>query len=531
MTDTDQILRAARAAYRAAPPVGDSAYELYCRELARGLTSAWPEVIRANERDVDAALRRGLPDTLVGRLRLTDRHLDYLVALTVEAAGALSAISEPEPGVRVGDWGVLYKVPKPLGVALMIYEARPTVSVEGALLPVAVGNAVLLRGGKEIGATNAALAEVIRAALVASGLPGDMVTLLADPDRSVLRALLSRADAVDVLIPRGSPSLIDYCRTNSTIPLIASGGGVNHLYVHNSADLDLAALATLDSKLPEPSACNTVELVLVDESVAEDFVARLLRHAERGGEPVTVKLDAALPMPAQGDGPWRVARMEPYDTGREFLDPTVAVLPVTGPRAAIEHIRTHGSAHTEGVIAGDRAVIEDFTRRVDAAAIVVNGSLRLHDGNTLELGAEVSISTGRLHVRGPVGMRSLLTYTWVVEANGTLRATADGSAHSNEQEHTEMSTVDDIDHASVAESVKRVVIAESRLPLRPSDVADDEPLNGDLLRVNSLGFLGMLVRLEDELSIQLPDDLFVGRSFATVADLVAVVLTASAVHR
>lgn len=424
---TEAILTSARAAVAAAPPPGDTAYERYCRELAESLAEHWPAVLEANAEDVAHAEQRGLPPVLLDRLRLTDAHLGRLERLTETVLSELGAVTARDAGVPVGDWGVRLRAPKPLGVVFMVYEARPTVTVEGALLPVAVGNAVLLRGGKEIARTNEALSTVAHEALRAAGLPADLVTVLDDPDRARLRALLKRPDAIDVLVPRGSPSLIEYCRGASSIPVIASGGGVNHVYVHSSADLDLAAEVALDSKLPEPTACNTAELVLVDAEAATDLVAALLRAAERDERQVTVRLDPRVPRPHTDTGagagrPWRIAELQEHDLGREFLDATIGVYPVAGLDEALAHIRRHGSGHTEGVLATDSDVTQEFTRRVDAAAIVVNGSLRLHDGPTLGLGSEISISTGRMHVRGPVTLASLITHSWVVEAHGTLRS-------------------------------------------------------------------------------------------------------------
>lgn len=428
---TEAILTSVRAAVAAAPPTGDPAYERYCRELAKRLADHWPTVLKANAEDLARAEQRGLSPVLLDRLRLTDEHLGPLERLTGTVLSELADVTARDAGVPVGDWGVRLRAPKPLGVVFMVYEARPTVTVEGALLPVAVGNAVLLRGGKEIARTNEALSVVAREALEAAGLPAHLVTVLDDPDRAQLRALLKRPDAIDVLVPRGSPSLIDYCRGASSIPVIASGGGVNHVYVHRSADLDLAAEVALDSKLPEPTACNTAEMMLVDAEAAAGLVAAILRAAERGNRQVTVRLDPRVPRPRaeagsgsgnDGGQPWRIDELQEHDFGREFLDATIGVHPVAGMDEALAHIRRHGSGHTEGVLAADSDVTEEFTRRVDAAAIVVNGSLRLHDGPTLGLGSEISISTGRMHVRGPVTLGSLVTHSWVVEAHGTLRS-------------------------------------------------------------------------------------------------------------
>lgn len=426
----EAVLAAARDALRTAPPLDDPAYLRYPAALADRLTAHWPALREANAADLAAARARGLPQPLVDRLRLDPAHLRYLLKLTESVRGAQPAVLADTRVRRAGGWGELRAVAKPLGVLLMVYEARPTVTVEGALLGPAVGNAVLLRGGREIAATNAAMARAIRGALGDAGLPPALATVLDDPDRSRLRALLKRSDAVDVLIPRGSPSLIDYCRSASSIPVIASGGGVNHLYVHASADLELAARATLDSKIPEPTACNTVEVVLVDRAVAPRFVQALARAARRAGDPVEIRVDAhRLPGLAgddlAGDDTVRFAALGPADFGREFLDATVAVHEVDGIDDALAHVERHGTGHTEGVIAADRDAVRRFRSRVDAAALVVNGSLRLHDGPTLGLGPELAISTGRLHARGPVTLADLVTRAWLVDAAGTLRADAD----------------------------------------------------------------------------------------------------------
>jgi glutamate-5-semialdehyde dehydrogenase len=414
----DDTLQAAGQARASAPAPGDDAYEAYCDELAAHLEKRWDQVLAANRTDVAAARERGLSDTLVDRLTLADRHLSMLTRLSRAVRDALpEAIRPGEPaGADLGF--TVRRVPKAIGTILMIYEARPTVTVEGALLPVALGNSVILRGGREVVGTNVALGAVAAEAAVAAGLPEGMVQVLADNDRALLRELLRRHDAIDLLIPRGSPSLIDYCRTASRIPVIASGGGVNHLYVHRSADLDRAARIAVDSKVTEPTACNTLEMVLADADVAADLARAILRHAGSGDERLRLKVDATL-LHTLG-----VADVEPlseHDDGREFLERTLGLRPVADVTRAAAHIRRHGSGHTEGVVAADPGVVTAFLRTVDAAALVVNGSLRLHDGPTMGFGPELSISTGRLHVRGPVGLSDLLTYSWVVDGDGVLR--------------------------------------------------------------------------------------------------------------
>ncbi|MYX43831.1 aldehyde dehydrogenase family protein, partial [Streptomyces sp. SID89] len=217
-------------------------------------------------------------------------------------------------------------------------------------------------------ATNAALERAVHSALTRAGLPTGLVTVLDDPQRRLLRALLKRPDEVDVVIPRGSPALVEHCRT-SAIPLIAGGGGVNHLYIHRSADLELAVRATLDSKLPEPAGCTSVETLLLDRAVARDYFETLARAL--AGRETELTLHTAPELTALVPAGLKTEPLAAHDLGREFLDPVVAVVPVDDENAALDHVRRHGSGHTEGVIARDRHVIDAFRRRADAAMVVV----------------------------------------------------------------------------------------------------------------------------------------------------------------
>lgn len=421
----DEVLATARDAAAEPPPVGAAHYVAFAREVGEAIIRRWPEVVAANALDVAVATGRGMTDALLERIGLGPGHRDRLATLAGEVAATVPGLATVGPAPRTVGEMVIRRVPRPLGVVAFVYEARPTVTVEGALLAACAGNAVVLRGGREIRETNRCLSGVLSDALVAAGLPAGLVQVLDDGDRGLFRELLTRRDAVDVLIPRGSPSLIDYCRSHSTIPVIASGGGANHLYVHASADPRQAAAIAWDSKLAVPTACNTVEMVLADRSVATEVVAALARSAVGTGATLRVPPDVAADRDGFGGGTGgggvRVEPLGEHDDGREFLDRTIAVRPVDGLDAAVGHIRRYGSGHTEGIVATDPAAVRRFCARVDAAAIVVNGSLRLHDGPTMRLGPELSISTGRLHVRGPVGIASMLTYAWVIDGHGTLR--------------------------------------------------------------------------------------------------------------
>jgi len=420
-TAVDEVVETARRALHTAPPLGASEYLTFANAVVEGVGRRWAEVAEANAEDVEDGRARGLSGPFLDRIRVEERHLEYFGELARSIARELPELVRPGRVVHVLGGLEARRVPKPLGVVFMIYEAKPTVTIEGALVAVCSGNATILRGSTEIAATNAVLGDVLADALAESELPAGMVQVLGDTDRNQFRELLRRDDAIDLVIPRGSPSLVDYCRTATRIPVIVGGSGVNHLYVHESADPELAVRLLLDSKLPEPAGCTALEMALVDEGAADAFFAELALRAVAGE-----LLDLRLRVPEEliADLPDELQLVEPladHDDGREYLDRVLALRLVDGVEEAVEHIRRHGSAHTDGIVAADAEAIERFCARVDAAAVIVNGSLRLHDGPTMGLGAELAISTGRLHVRGPVTIDALVTHTWRIEGNGAVR--------------------------------------------------------------------------------------------------------------
>ncbi|MFF5019729.1 glutamate-5-semialdehyde dehydrogenase [Streptomyces sp. NPDC001165] len=422
---TDSLLAAARAGVHQAPPVGSPQYPRYASALASGLRARAARLCAAADEDADRAIARGLPAPQADLLRITEDEITRLSVLTEEIRDTLPQIVRGASPTVLGDWGRLRTVPKPLGVVLMVHEARPWLTFEAALMPVAVGNAAVVHGGMESSSANAVTAELAADALRSAGLPPGIVTVVERADRRTLRELLSRRDAVDAVLPRESRALIDYCRSTAAAPVIASGRGFNHLYVHRSATPRVAAGIAIDSKVPNPVMCNSLQLVLVDKEVAGAFTDALVEAAAHGGRPVTLRLDPALGQSPRQAGDCQIQLLEDHDLGREFLEPVLGVRVVDDAEAAVEHIRQYGSAHTEGVLTADPDVAEDFARRVDAATIVVNGSLRLHDGPTLGMGPELTLSSGRLHVRGPVTVRSLLTHSWLIEGTDTTREAAD----------------------------------------------------------------------------------------------------------
>ncbi|SES17005.1 glutamate-5-semialdehyde dehydrogenase [Lentzea albida] len=426
----ETIVSNARRAAGAAPPVGDPAYAAFAGAVRRRLVECWEEVVAANEADVRSARDAGLSSAMAGRMGLTAAHRDALVELTHRVQEDLPGVTAPGPRVRGAGRSRARTVARPLGVLLMIYESRPMVTLDSAVLAVCTGNAVLLRGGSECRGCNTVLAGVIASALRESGLPEHLAQVLLDTDRAGLRELMKRDDAIDVLLPRGGAGLVSYCRTASRIPVIAGGAGVNHLYAHSSADPDEAVRLVLDSKLPDPAGCTALEMLLLDEDLADDFFTAL---SGRLGEPdvrglvLRAPADLVKRLPDALTEALEVRELAENDDGREFLDTTLGVRVVSDVDEAVRHVRRFGTGHTEGVVARSAEVVDHFTARVDAAAVVVNGSLRLHDGPTMGTGPEMAISTGRLHVRGPVGLAALLTRSWVVDGGGTVRFRRDGA--------------------------------------------------------------------------------------------------------
>ncbi|QZL04208.1 glutamate-5-semialdehyde dehydrogenase (plasmid) [Streptomyces sp. BHT-5-2] len=417
--DIDQILDRTSAARMAAPPIGDGAYRAFVQAIRARIDEHWPFILEGNARDLAAAREQGLSEALLERLRLTDAQRISLERACVSIERNLPDQATVQDSSLVTATARSHRVRRPLGVILMIFESRAEIAIRSAAMCGATGNAVLLRGGKEMTETARSISGLLSAALADAGLPEGLVTLLDSSDRRQLKELLRRDDAIDVIIPRGSPSLIEHCRTASRIPLIASGGGVNHIYVHHSADLQAAARLTLDSKLFDPAACTALDMVLVDDSAVDAYLAALDQAVEH--DPESKRCILRLPqelvcrVPAALSAQIDPTRLGPHDNGREYMSPTLAIRPVSGLSEAIEHINRFGSGHTEGVIAASQEARAAFGQRIDAATIVVNGSLRLNDAAAMGIGTALAISTGRLHVRGPVTLESLYTYSWTVE--------------------------------------------------------------------------------------------------------------------
>jgi glutamate-5-semialdehyde dehydrogenase len=420
VTDLDALGAAAKAAARKLATTSTAAKDEALRALARALRARESAVLAANAADVEEARRRALAPALVDRLLLTPDRL------RAQAADVERVATLPDPVGERFDEGVLpnglpvHKRRVPLGVVAAIYEARPNVTVDVAGLCLKTGNAALLRGGKETVRSNAALGEAVRAALGESGLPPAAVQVLADPDRGLVERLLRLDRFVDVVIPRGGAALHRFCREHATVPVITGGIGVCHLYVDATADAARSLAVIHNAKVQRPSVCNALDTLLVERAAAPRLLPLLGRDLAAAGVELRADEEALGLLRAAGVPavPARAA-----DFGTEFLALVLSLRVVAGLDEALEHVHRHGSGHSEGILSEDEAASRRFVDEVDAAAVFVNASTRFNDGAELGLGAEVAISTQKLHARGPMALRELTTYKWVVGARPEPGAT------------------------------------------------------------------------------------------------------------
>jgi glutamate-5-semialdehyde dehydrogenase len=391
------------------------ALQLFARELEG--QSVAKAMAAANEADVAGARAAGQTAALLDRLRLDATRLVDLARAVREIAAQPDPVGElVERTVRPNGL-LIERVRAPLGTVLMIYEARPNVTSDAAALCLRAGNSVLLRGGTEALQSNSVLVDAAQRALARAGLPGDAVQLVT-PDRDLLDALLQLDGQIDLCIPRGGPSLIEMIRARSRIPVIQHYQGVCHLYVAGDADLDMAERIAVNAKAQRPGVCNALECLLVDASIAAEALPRLSRALAEAG--VELRCDErALPLVRMAVEQAQPA--VPDDFGREFLDLKIAIAVVDGDEGALAHIARYGSRHTEAIVTRSAALAERFVREVDASCTLVNASTRFNDGGELGLGAEIGISTSKLHAYGPMGARELTCTRFIVQGDGQVR--------------------------------------------------------------------------------------------------------------
>ena len=395
MTNVSQIAQQAKQASVSLALFGQTAKNQALLTIADSLESRAAEILQANEKDIEFAKAQGISAAIIDRLLLSKSRLKAI------ADDVRNVASLPDPVGQVIDGGVLasgLKIERqrvPLGVILTIYEARPNVTI-----------------GKETKFTNAVLVEVVQNAVEKVGLPKLAVQAITDPDRALLLELLKLDRYIDMVIPRGGAGLHQFCKENSTIPVIVGGIGVCHLFVEKTADQEKALDVIVNAKTQRPSTCNTLETLLVDRAVAEEFLPKLVAKMKEVG--VTLHSDDLQ----NADG------IEPLDQEKlrqEWLSLDLSVVVVDGLDAAVAHIREYGSQHSESILTSDYKPARQFVAQVDAAAVYINASTRFTDGAQFGLGAEVAVSTQKLHARGPMGLEALTTYKWVCEGDYLVR--------------------------------------------------------------------------------------------------------------
>lgn len=412
--------RRAKAASRWVAQLSTNAKNAVLHDLAAAIERNAPLLLDANAHDMAAAQRDGVPQAKLRRLELTDRSVRQLadglrqVAALPDPVGAVTRDDTLASGLRVR------KARAPLGVVMMIYEARPGVTADAFSLCFKAGNACVLKGGKEAQHSNEALASLAHAVLRAHGASDEQtaaLTLITTSDRDAIKALLALEGVIDLVIPRGGETLIRFVHEHARVPTIQHFHGVCHIYVDRHADLDNAIELVLTAKTSAPATCNAVECCLVHHEVAGAFVPRLAARAAELG----VRLHADPDALALARGSVCVTPAAEEDWGREYLDLDLAVRVVPSLDAAIEHIARYGSLHTEAILTQDEAAADTFTRRVDASCVLVNASTRFNDGFQLGLGAEIGISTSKIHAFGPMGLEELTTQRWIVTGQGQTR--------------------------------------------------------------------------------------------------------------
>jgi glutamate-5-semialdehyde dehydrogenase len=394
--------RRARVAARVLASLPTIAKDQALHVAADAIVAHADRILAANAEDLNAARAADTPTAMLDRLALDPKRIDAIAAGLRQVAGLADPVGEVLRGYTLPNGLALRQQRVPLGVVGMVYEGRPNVTVDAFGLALKSGNAALLRGSASAAKSNEALVEVLRGALVAEDLPADAVQLLSAADRSTVTHLIQARGLVDVVIPRGGAGLIDAVVRDAQVPTIETGVGNCHVYVHDAADLEVAERIVLNSKTRRPSVCNAAETLLVDSAIAGEAMPRLIAALQDAG--VTVHLDP-----------------QEADLRREYLAMEIAVAVVNGVDEAIAHINEYGTGHTEAIVTTNMAAAQRFTEGVDAAAVMVNASTAFTDGEQFGFGAEIGISTQKLHARGPMGLPELTSTKWIVWGDGQTR--------------------------------------------------------------------------------------------------------------
>ena len=409
-----ELGRRASVAARALATASTGAKDAALHAAADVLEDRTSEILAANVEDLEAAAADGMEAGPLDRLRLNEARIAAM------AAGLRNVAALPDPVGEVLDGWVrpngleIQRVRVPLGVIAIIYENRPNVTSDAAGLCLKAGNAALLRGSGTALRSNIAIAAALREGFAKAGLPEDSLVLVDDPSYETAAQVMQLTEYVDCLIPRGGPALIKSIRENATVPVVIDGDGNCHVYVDESADLDEAFDIVINAKTQRPSVCNAAESLVVHEAIADTFLPRISAGLVAEGVELVGDEGARRRVPEMGEA-------TEEDFAREFLALKISVATVPSLDAAIDHVNRFGSGHTEAILTRDHGAARRFTHEVDAAAVVVNASTRFTDGEEFGFGAEIGISTQKLHARGPMGLRELTTYKYVINGDGQVR--------------------------------------------------------------------------------------------------------------
>ena len=420
MTDLIAMGQAAQVASRRLATLTTAVKNEALLAIAAEIEAQSDLILAENERDIADGRGKGLSDALLDRLLLTEERVAALAADTRRVADLPDPVGSDMESRVLPNGLRLSRRRIPIGVLGVIYEARPNVTIDIATLSLKTGNATILRGGKETLRSNLALVKVIQAALEKVGLPGTAVQYIDDPDRALVAQLLRLDEYVDMIIPRGGAGLHKLCREQSSIPVITGGIGICHLYVDETADLDQAVDIIENAKVQRPSVCNSLDTALVHPAIAAEFLPRMAARLAQSG----VELRAAgraLEILQADSGGARVVPAGPEDFAQEWLALILGVKVVDGLNEAIDHIQQHSTEHSDGILTNDWRNATRFVNAINSSAVFVNASTRFNDGGQFGLGAEVAVSTQKLHARGPMGLEELTTYKWVVIGDGHVR--------------------------------------------------------------------------------------------------------------
>jgi glutamate-5-semialdehyde dehydrogenase len=423
MLEIEDVRTCARAARQVLPELAALSTSLknaVLLDLADRLGQHAEHILQANVADMTEARNAGMEPAMLDRLLLTPDRIAGIAADVRHVASLPDPIGEEFDTQLLPNGLELRRQRVPLGVIGVIYESRPNVTIDVSALCLKSGNAVILRGGKEARRSNVALADLVRAALTAHGAPTDAVQIVRDPDRAIVGEMIRMRGEIDLIVPRGGAGLIGFVRENAQIPVVAGGIGVCHTYVHQDADSAKALEIVHNAKTRRPTICNALDTVLVHSAIAPRFLPALAnRWAEAGVEMRCCPRTLAVLRASSAPGTWVAASDD--DFGQEFLALRAAVKVVDSLGEAVDHIQTYGSGHSEAIVTEGYSPSRDFVNRVDAAAVYVNASTQFTDGAQFGLGAELGISTQKFHARGPLGLRELTSYKWVVLGDGQTR--------------------------------------------------------------------------------------------------------------